>query len=124
MATAAKLTVARHRSNLETLRSTTEARLRSLQRGYDELATTGDDVGAGDDEGGSEGDVSVVERDRLRAQIGEERMMLEAIDQALERSSTRDWQQCRLCNEPIGHERLEALPTADTCVSCKARQAW
>ena len=124
MVTAAKLTVAKHRHNLETLRSTTEARLASLQRGYDELATTGDDVGAGDDEGGSEADVSVVERDRLRSQIGEERLLLEAIDKAFERSSNRNWQQCRLCDEPIGHERLEALPTADTCVSCKARQAW
>lgn len=124
MATAAKLTVAKHRNNLEALRTTTQARLASLQRGYDELATTGDDVGAGDDEGGSEADVSVVERDRLRAQIGEERLMLEAIDGAFERAANRNWQQCRLCAEPIGHERLEALPTADTCVSCKARQAW
>jgi RNA polymerase-binding transcription factor DksA len=120
----AKLTVAKHRSNLEALRADAEARLARLQKGYDELATAGEDVGAGDDEGGSEGDASAVERDRLRAQIGEERNLLEAIEAALARGATRSWQQCRLCGEPIGAERLAALPTADTCVTCKARQSW
>lgn len=121
---AAKLTVAKHRTNLEALRADAQARLTRLQKGYDELATAGEDVGAGDDEGGSEGDASAVERDRLRAQIGEERNLLEAIDAALARGATRGWQQCRLCGEPIGAERLTALPTADTCVTCKARQSW
>jgi RNA polymerase-binding transcription factor DksA len=124
MPTAAKLTVAKHRNNLEALRAATETRLESLQRGYDELSDVGDDVGAGDDEGGSEGDVSVVERDRIRAQMGEEQNMLEAIDAAFERAASRGWDKCRICGEPIGSERLAALPTADTCVSCKARQAW
>jgi RNA polymerase-binding transcription factor DksA len=124
MPTAAKLTVAKHRNNLKALRAETEARLANLERGYDELAVTGDDVGAGDDEGGSEADVSVVERDRLRAQAGEARNVLAAIDAAEERASSRGWELCRLCGEPIGNERLDALPTADTCVSCKARQAW
>src|SRR3546814_12440601 len=70
MPTAAKLTVAKHRANLAALRESTEARLEILRRGYDELITTGEDVGAGDDEGGPEADGSVVERDRLRAQYG------------------------------------------------------
>lgn len=121
---APKLTVAKHRKNLEALRVATQARLESLQRGYDELAVAGEDVGAGDDEGGSEGDVSAVERDRLRAQLGEEQNVLEAIEAALARGETRTWQQCRLCGEPIGAERLDALPTTDICVSCKARQSW
>lgn len=124
MPTASKLTVAKHRTNLEALRAATETRLVSLQRGYDELSDVGDDVGAGDDEGGSEGDVSVVERDRLRAQIGEELNVLEAIDAAMLRADSRGWDKCRLCGEPIGSERLDALPTTDSCVSCKARQAW
>lgn len=121
---APKLTVAKHRKNLEALRVATQARLESLQRGYDELAVAGEDVGAGDDEGGSEGDVSAVERDRLRAQLGEEQNVLDAIEAALARGETRTWQQCRVCGEPIGAERLDALPTTDICVSCKARQSW
>lgn len=122
--TATKLTVAQHRKNLEELRVATEARLVSLQRGYEELSVAGEDVGAGDDEGGSEADVSIVERDRLRAQIAEERNVLEAIEAAVARGTTRTWQQCAACGGPIGDERLAAIPTADTCVSCKARQSW
>lgn len=124
MPTVKTLTLAKHRKNLEALRTATEQRIEILQRGYDELIEAGDDVGAGDDEGGSEADGSFVERDRLRAQVGEERLLLEAVDAALARAQSRTWQQCRSCGESIGIERLEALPTADSCVSCKARQSW
>ncbi len=119
-----KLTVAKHRSSLEALRLDVTDRLARLELAYDELATTGDDVGAGDDEGGSEGDGAVVERDRIRALIAEDHATLDAIDAAVERSQTRGWQQCVICDGPIGLERLDALPTADRCVSCKARQSW
>src|SRR3546814_18400201 len=54
MPTAAKLTVAKHRANLAALRESTAARPEIPQRGYDELITTGEDVGAGADEGGCE----------------------------------------------------------------------
>lgn len=124
MPTATTLTLAKHRKNLDALRAATEERIRILQRGYDELIEAGDDVGAGEDEGGSEADGSFVERDRLRAQIGEERSVIEAIDVAVARTSARTWQQCATCGGPIGAERLDALPTADLCVSCKARQSW
>jgi len=122
--TATTLTLAKHRKNLGALRIATEQRIESLQRGYDELIEAGDDVGAGEDEGGSEADGSFVERDRLRAQILEERSVLEAIDASLERAKTRTWQHCRSCGESIGVERLDALPTAELCVTCKARQSW
>ncbi len=124
MSTATTLTLAKHRKNLEAMRIATEARIEILQRGYDELEEAGDDVGAGDDEGGSEADSSFVERDRLRAQIAEERNVLEAVSAALARAETRTWQRCGVCGEPIGAERLDAIPTADSCVSCKARQSW
>lgn len=124
MPTVTTLTLAKHRKNLDALRTATEQRIEILQRGYDELSEAGDDVGAGDDEGGSEADSSFVERDRLRAQVAEERIVLEAIGAALERAQSRTWQQCRSCGGPIGVERLNALPTADSCVSCKARQSW
>jgi len=124
MATTTKLTLAKHRKNLDALRAQTERRIEILQRGYDELIEAGDDVGAGEDEGGSEADGSFVERDRLRAQVTEERLVLESVEAALERGKSRTWQDCKVCGGPIGAERLEALPTADSCVSCKARQSW
>ncbi|MEX2293482.1 MAG: TraR/DksA C4-type zinc finger protein [Acidimicrobiales bacterium] len=124
MPTATTITLAKHRKNLDALRAATEQRIQILQRGYDELIEAGDDVGAGEDEGGSEADGSFVERDRLRAQIGEERAVLEALDAAVARTQNRTWQQCRECGGSIGAERLDALPTAELCVTCKARQSW
>src|SRR3546814_2988186 len=72
MPTAAKLTVPKHRANLAALRASTEARLEILRCGYAELITTGEDVGAGDDEGCSGAAGSVVQRDSRRAQLGKE----------------------------------------------------
>lgn len=124
---ASSLTVAQHRSNLQKLRAETEATITSLQAGYEELdpSEAASDVGAGEDEGGSEGDLTRFERDRIRARIGEEQLFLETIDKAVERTHDRTWKQCSKCGEPIGDARLEALPATDLCVSCKAdRGTW
>lgn len=121
------LTVAKHRSNLETLRAETEEGIAALEASYDELdpEEVASDVGAGEDEGGSEGDLTRFERDRIRARIAEERAFLEMIDAAVERTQTKKWKNCSRCGEPIGDARLEALPATDLCVTCKAnRGAW
>lgn len=121
---AASLTVAQHRSNLAKLRADTEASIAALQVSYDELdpEEAASDVGAGEDEGGSEGDLTRFERDRLRARIAEERAFLEVIDAAVERANSRGWKQCVTCGEPIGDARLEALPATEVCVRCKANR--
>lgn len=121
------LTVAKHRANLVQLRSETESAIKVLIATYDELdpADAAADVGAGEDEGGSEGDLTRFERDRIRARIAEERLFLEVIDQAEARSHERNWKTCTRCGEPIGDARLEALPATDLCVTCKAdRASW
>ena len=78
------LTVAKHRANLTQLRSETEAAIETLIATYDELdpEDAAADVGAGEDEGGSEGDLTRFERDRIRARIAEEKLFLEVIDAA------------------------------------------
>jgi RNA polymerase-binding transcription factor DksA len=121
---ASSLTVAQHRSNLAKLRAETEAAIAAMQAGYDELdpEEAPSDVGAGEDEGGSEGDLTRFERDRLRARIGEEQAFLEVIDAAVERSNSRGWRNCVTCGEPIGDARLEALPATEVCVRCKANR--
>jgi len=124
---AASLTVAQHRTNLTKLRAETETTIDTLQASYDELdpEEAASDVGAGEDEGGSEGDLTRFERDRIRARIKEEQLFLEVIDAALERSHDRGWKTCTRCGEPIGDARLDALPATDLCVSCKAnRSSW
>jgi RNA polymerase-binding transcription factor DksA len=124
---ASSLTVAQHRSNLQQLREETETGIANLRAAYDELdpEEAPSDVGAGEDEGGSEGDLTRFERDRIRARIGEEEAFIEVIDAALERSQDRGWKNCSKCGEPIGDARLEALPATDLCVTCKAnRGSW
>lgn len=115
-----KTAVRTHRSRLEALRAETESRLAHLRAEHDSLIVGSEDVGAGDDEGGSESDVTFVERDRLRAQVSEEEELLVQIEAALERASTKGWELCRVCGQPIGDARLDALPTTDVCVTCKA----
>ena len=124
---ASSLTVAQHRTNLQKLRSETEASIASLQAAFDELDPDEmpSDVGAGEDEGGSESDLTRFERDRIRARIGEEKAFSEVIDAAYERAKDRGWKNCTKCGNPIGDPRLEALPATDLCVTCKAdRGSW
>lgn len=121
------LTVAQHRKNLQQLRTETEAAIATMQSSYDELdpEEAASDVGAGEDEGGSEGDLTRFERDRLRARILEEERFIEVIDAAVERSNEKSWRNCTKCGKPIGDPRLEALPATDLCVVCKAdRATW
>ncbi len=119
------LTVAQHRANLDQLRAETESSIKMMQATYDELdpEEAASDVGAGEDEGGSEGDLTRFERDRLRARIAEENLFLEVIEAAVERSHTKTWKTCTKCGTPIGEPRLEALPATDLCVVCKADRA-
>jgi len=122
---ASRFTVVQHRKQLDELRQETEDRLAQLEADYDALAEVGTDVGSGDDEGGSESDGTFVERDRIRAQIAEERQVLEEIDKALVRAQSDEWKTCTVCGGPIGLPRLEALPTTTVCVTCKAtRTTW
>lgn len=121
------LTVAQHRTNLDRLRAETEQSIAVLRASYDELdpEEAASDVGAGEDEGGSEGDLTRFERDRIRARILEEQAFLEVIDAAVTRSHDRGWKNCTKCGQPIGDPRLEALPATELCVTCKAnRGSW
>lgn len=118
------LTVAKHRANLQQLREETEAGIETLQASYNELdpEEAASDVGAGEDEGGSEGDLTRFERDRIRARIAEEKLFLEVIDAAEARTQDRNWKNCTKCGNPIGDDRLDALPATELCVTCKANR--
>lgn len=121
------LTVKKHRANLDRLRAETEAAIAAMQQNYDELDPdeVASDVGAGEDEGGSESDLTRFERDQLRARIAEEREFLDVIEAARKRTEARTWKACTRCGKPIGDDRLEALPATDVCVTCKAdRGTW
>lgn len=111
---------AAHLDRLAELEQAARARLLAAETDYRVLAEAGRDVGAGDDEGGGEADVTTVERDRLRAAIGTDTELLETIAAAVARAAGDGWDICSSCGGPIPHARLELIPTTDRCVTCKA----
>jgi DnaK suppressor protein len=48
---------------------------------------------------------------------------LAEVSQALEKFSKGTYGKCESCNKPIDMARLEALPHAALCLSCKANQS-
>jgi len=114
-----------HRIRLdELLRATTERR-DIAEAEYEAIHDESGDVGASQDEGGGEADVTAAERDRLRAAISVETEALMEIEAAIERAQTADWATCSQCGGEIGEARLEAIPSTDRCVTCKANStSW
>ena len=51
------------------------------------------------------------------------REQLAAVEHALAKYDEGTYGLCDSCGEPIGPERLEALPQASLCLNCKASQA-
>ena len=54
--------------------------------------------------------------------LGRLQAELEEIADALERIQSRSYGTCEECGKPIPETRLEAIPTADTCIPCKSAQ--
>jgi DnaK suppressor protein len=53
---------------------------------------------------------------RIRDQLAE-------VEHALHKFDQGTYSLCEICGQPIEPARLEALPQANLCLSCKARQA-
>lgn len=68
-------------------------------------------------------DIASNEREReLTLMLGDrDRDRLSEVDTALERIEDKDYGLCEECGEPIGQERLRALPFTTLCVECKSR---
>jgi DnaK suppressor protein len=74
-----------------------------------------------DDEHDPEGATIAFERSQVDALVTQARRRLEEIDAALERVAAGTYGICESCGGPIVPERLEARPTARTCVSCPGK---
>jgi RNA polymerase-binding protein DksA len=69
-------------------------------------------------------DVATVTFDReldYSLEENEERL-LEAIDAALTRIDDGTYGICSACGQPVGEERLEALPWTTQCIDCKRKE--
>jgi DnaK suppressor protein len=84
-----------------------------------ELTEDGGNQDMADEDGFGEGDTLNVERDRLIVVASEARARVAEIDAALARVEAGTYGLCEACGKPILHARLEVLPEATLCVSCK-----
>lgn len=113
-----------HRTRIDELIILIDERIERARTELDALDDGESDVGSGDEDGGSEADSTGVERDRLRVTIASEIEARHIAEEARARADTDAWATCKTCGGDIGEARLEALPTTDVCVTCKAGRAW
>lgn len=74
------------------------------------------------DSGFADSAQATAERAKVLSIVEQLRERLTECDKALDRIGRGDYGTCERCGQPISPERLEALPTARLCVSCKQRQ--
>ena len=73
---------------------------------------------AHDDEHDPEGVTVASQRAQLLGLRAGARRDLAAVDRAVERLAAGSYGRCARCGQGIGEARLEALPAAETCISC------
>jgi len=102
---------------LEAERADTLRRLAGLTHAFDEVVAASKDTNA-DDEHDSEGATIAFERSQVEALVRQARVHLAEIDAAEARLEAGTYGSCERCGRPIAEARLEARPTARTCITC------
>ena len=93
--------------------------LADLERDFAAIVTSAREGSAGgDDEHDPEGATVAFERQHLAALISQARAHLDAIEAALRKIDSGNYEICDKCGGLIGPERLAARPAAVTCVQC------
>ena len=108
------------RARLEAERERTLAHLASLNHDYDGVVAASRDSNA-DDEHDPEGATIAFERSQIGALVRQARQRLDEIDAAVGRVDDGTYGICEQCGRPIGEPRLEARPTAATCIDCATK---
>ena len=108
------------RDRLDELRATTLARLSALQGEHRAVVDASRDSNA-DDEHDPEGATIAFERAQVDALVRDAVARLESVDEAAARLDAGTYGRCVVCGEQIAAGRLEARPTATTCVGCAGR---
>ncbi|WP_287152860.1 TraR/DksA C4-type zinc finger protein [Candidatus Solincola tengchongensis] len=65
---------------------------------------------------------STFERERDLSLSENVKDLLQKVNEALERIENGTYGICEMCGLPIPEERLEALPYANLCISCKQKE--
>jgi DnaK suppressor protein len=107
------------------LRERLEAERGEVRRQLDDLGARRDAEGIEDpelDEGFADAGQAAAERANLLTLVRSLRDTLHDVEQALARMDAGTYGLCERCGQPIGDERLEALPAARLCMSCKRQR--
>jgi RNA polymerase-binding transcription factor DksA len=107
------------RTALAAVRRRAEARLSDLTADYTGIVEASRDSNA-DDEHDPEGATIAFERSQVGTLVEDARHQLDEVDAALARLGDGGYGVCERCGRPIAEARLEARPTARTCVACTA----
>ncbi|KQY45962.1 TraR/DksA C4-type zinc finger protein [Cellulomonas sp. Root137] len=110
------------RALLDELRTTTLERLAALQGEHRAVVDASRDSNA-DDEHDPEGSTIAFERAQVDALARDAAERLASVDAALARLDDGTYGICSVCGQPIAAARLEARPTATTCVGCAGAAA-
>ena len=109
------------RALLEEERRRTQSRRDALVADYAGVVAASRDTNA-DDEHDPEGATIAFERSQVDALIRQVEEHLAEVDAAMQRVTAGTYGTCEVCGEHIPDERLEARPTARTCVGCARRR--
>ena len=93
------------------------AQIEALAKEFDGIVAAAELV-ATDDEHDPEGHTIAFERQLVASLLTEARSQLRNLDDAIARVATGDYGLCESCGQPIGEERLAALPATRTCIGC------
>ena len=111
-----------HEGRLTAERASMVEQLSDLGGDLDDIVGAARDV-ATDDEHDPEGATIAFERSQISALIEAATQHLAAVDHALVRVADGTYADCERCGGPIGDARLEARPTATTCIACASAAA-
>ena len=107
------------RTALVAVRRRAEERLADLTGDYTGIVEASRDSNA-DDEHDPEGATIAFERSQVGTLVEDARHQLAEVEAARGRLADGTYGTCEECGGPIGEGRLEARPTARTCIRCAA----
>ena len=100
--------------------ATNGEQIRALERQHAQIVAAAQGAN-GDDEHDPEGATIGFERQQVAALLAQAVQTRAQISLGLERLEGGRYGTCEVCLGPIAVERLEARPTANTCIRCAAR---
>ena len=109
-------------ARLAARRASTLTQIDELARALADIISAATAV-ATDDEHDPEGQTIAFERAQVVSLLHQTRSRLADLDVAARRLADGTYGRCERCGQPIPAERLDARPTATTCIACASKQS-